>query len=184
MTRQLHPRQLLSLVLCLLLLHSSTFGQKPPFRYQYLAGGPGTTNDVRGKRPIDIALQILDANGDPVRNAEVTFVFPNIGATLTPLGGGTVVTAKTDDNGRVRIAGLIPIGSGAVAIAIRVRVNGITDSTTIQHTNVVRPVMTPAKWAAVIAGAAAAAGLGVYLGTREESPTTITLGSGSVRPNR
>jgi hypothetical protein len=149
----------------------------------YLEGGDGTQNSVRGKRPVDIALQILDQDGSPVRGADVTFIFPSVGATLQPIGGGTIATARTDDDGRVRIAGLIPFGNGPVAITIRIRAGSYTQNVTLTHTNVPGPFMTPAKWnALLVGGAVAGATLGVAFATRKDNSARITLGPGSVGP--
>ena len=154
---------------------------RQPYQFTWIEGGPGTVNQARAKRPVDLALQVTDLDGNPVRGADVTFFFPTTGATLQPPGGGTTVTARTDDNGRVRIAGLIPFGAGAVQIRVTATLNGVTGNTTIQHTNVQPPIMTPAKWAVAGAGAAAVASTLIYVFVaRDTSPTRISLGSGSV----
>jgi hypothetical protein len=155
----------------------------PPFRVNYLEGGPSTTNYVRSKRPVDIALQILDQDNNPVRNAEVTFIFPSVGASLTPTGGGTIVTARTDDDGRVRIAGLIPFGTGAVNIIIRIRAGAMVQTVNLTHNNIMGPFMTPAKWSAVLAGGAVAGAVtSILVVTRKDNSARITLGPASVGP--
>jgi hypothetical protein len=154
-----------------------------PFRLSYLAGGPNTTNPVRGKRRVDIAFEVLDPSGEPVRGADVTMVLPSVGATLVPPGGGTVVTAKTDDNGRVRVAGFIPIGTGVVNITIRVHAAGTVQTFTLQHTNVLGPFMTPARWKALLASSVTVAGgITIIVVTRKDDSARISLGPATVTP--
>jgi hypothetical protein len=178
--------RILPLTLCWLLATQPFFPQaRQPYQFTWVEGGPGTVNQSRSKRPVDMVLQVSDLEGNPVRGADVTFFFPTTGATLTPPGGGTTVTARTDDNGRVRVVGLIPFGSGGVTIRVSATLNGVTGSTTIQHSNVMPPVMTPAKWAIGGAGAAAVVTTLVYVFVvRESPPTRVTLGPGSVAPQR
>jgi hypothetical protein len=168
-------------------MHPYGFSQpRQPFQFTWLEGGPGTVNQSRAKRPVDLALRVTeDATGNPARGADVTFFFPTVGATLQTPGGGTTVTTKTDDDGRVRVAGLIPFGSGPVSIRVTAALGGLTATTIIQHSNVMPPVMTPAKWAIAGAGATALVTSLLYVYVwREPAPSRITLGPGSVAPPR
>ena len=158
-----------------------------PFQLAFESGGDGTVNQLRGGRPVDVVFQVLDAKGTPVAGADVTISTPLVGATLQFPGGQRTTTVRTDNDGRVRLVGLIPIGSGPVNIRIQVSHAGAQMiDRTIKHSNVRPPLMTPAKWTAVAAGVAAVAGgLSIYYTQRDTGgPTRITQGPGSVTPAR
>jgi hypothetical protein len=124
----------------------------------------------------------------PVQNAEAEVLFLGGGGGILQTGAGDqVVTARTDNDGRVRIAGLIPLGRGTVQVRVTVRPPGLPPIVgTMQYVILPAPFWSPAKFsAALAAGAAVAGSVGIYFAVREgPRPTSISAGGSTVGPRR
>jgi hypothetical protein len=128
----------------------------------------------------EIAVHVQDKRGRRIPGATVFFqLAPGAGVFAT---GGTTLMLTTDDNGRAVAHGLKSGRSGSSDIVVTASYHGM--SATVLVPQITKPPIffTPAKLA-IIGGAAAATGLGLWLGLRNTNNSTkISLGTGAVGP--
>jgi hypothetical protein len=182
-------RNALSVVLAALMSAPSSsavqLDRKPTQLNVQVEAGNNLTNELRSRKPVELVIRVTDEADRPVPGAIVTAFLSTTGAGLQAPGGTSTVTAQTDDNGRVRFAGLLPFGSGQFSIRVVATYGGLTGRAMIGQTNVAAHFMPPTKWAILggVAATAAGLGLGLYFGQRDTTnPTTVTVGTGTVRP--
>lgn len=153
--------------------------------------GEGALNSIRMRRGHDPVVQVLDATGEPVHNATVSFLLPATGPSGAFGDSGLSLTAQTDDHGFARGSGLVPNRlEGPFQIRVTASMHGESKTITIAQTNA-EPVVTSShsKWiilAAVIGGAAAGGAVLATRGGGSSSPaggtTGGTTGNGTIVP--
>jgi hypothetical protein len=122
--------------------------------------GDRAINSIKLRRGHDPVVQVLDATGEPVTGAAVTFLLPASGPSGTFADGGLSLTAQTDRRGMAAARGLKPNRvEGQFRIRATTSFHGEAASATILQTNA-EPFAKSgnSKWvviALVIGGAAA-----------------------------
>jgi len=146
--------------------------------------GAGAINSIKLRRGHDPVVQVVDANGEPVAGAAVTFLLPASGPSATFGDNSLSLTAQTDRRGMAAARGLRP---NRVEGQFRIRVTtswaGQSVSATLTQTNA-EPVgkSSNSKWIviAVVVGGAAAGGAvaAMHGGSSSNSPAGSTPASG------
>jgi hypothetical protein len=143
-----------------------------------------------------LVVQVVDQNERPIESAEVVFRFPISGPGATFTGGKSSVTVRTNGTGQAAATNWMANGQvGTFQVHVNASYGNQVGEATLSMTNVTRVVAevkkstTKSWWShrwvkiAVIGGAAAAIGIGVYLGTRGGSKggggSTVTINPGS-----
>jgi hypothetical protein len=124
--------------------------------------GEGAFNNIERRLGRNIIVEVQDENGKPVAGADVTFVAPQMGASVT-FEGASTMTRKTNEEGRAATSGLVPNGvEGRFEIRVLASHNGVRQSAVIAQSNtaaggVVAPAGRKKKFVilGVVAGAAA-----------------------------
>ncbi len=176
-------------VLLSILLGIPQFGlaQDQGIQIKVLAGEAGI-NNINQNVVVEPIIEVQDSNGRPVAKATVTLRSPATGPSVTFFGASRVSTLTTDDQGRVRAAGMLPNSEeGTFNIEVEAAYNNMTATTTITQTNAVAPGDPKPKkkgigWRLLaVIGAGAAAGI-VAAARRDETaaPTPTAIGVGSV----
>ena len=133
--------QSLAVLLSILLL-TPQFGlaqEESAIRIKVLAGEAGI-NNINQNVVVEPMIEIQDANGKPIPKATVTLRSPATGPSVTFFGASRVSTLTTDDQGRVRAAGMLPNSEeGTFNIEVEAAYNNMTSATTITQTNAVAP---------------------------------------------
>lgn len=147
--------------------------------------GQGAHNSISSKTAIHPVIQLLNRQGRPVPNAEITFEAPPSGPGGR-FGSGPLAVTTTDRAGQATSLFTPNEQAGRFAIQVRAKwVGGVSTATIFQHNDmkVSEPVMRLAKrpwyrdWRVWAAGGAAA-GVGTWLARRNgvggQSVITIT----------
>jgi hypothetical protein len=157
--------------------------------------GNNEMNDLERRVMAPLVVQVVDQNERPMESAEVVFRFPISGPGATFTGGKSSVTVRTNGNGQAAATNWMANGQvGTFQVHVNASYGNQVGETTVSMTNVTRITAeakkSPAKswWShrwvkvAVIGGAAAAIGIGVFLATRggsKGSGSTVTINPGS-----
>jgi hypothetical protein len=163
--------------------------------------GEDGVNIVKKKSAVRPVVEVRDKNDLPVAGASVIFLLPGSGASAT-FNGSRSLTVLTNSAGRATVSGMKPVGSGVFKIQVTASFHGQTASAAISQTNYVTVAAAHAAGAsaaggtsagglsagavaAIVGGVAAAAAVGIVVGTRGGSKTTttqgtISLGTGTV----
>jgi len=154
--------------------------------------GDGAINSIRMKRGHDPVVQVLDATGEPLRNATVSFLLPATGPSGTFGESGLSLTVQTDDHGMATGRGLIPNAiEGPFKVRVTASARGDSATATIAQTNAEPAVKTArSKWiviAAVVGGAAVGGAVLAAKGGKSDTAaggTTggVTTGAGTIVP--
>lgn len=81
--------------------------------------GDGAVNDIRTREVVEPVVQVLDAEGQPVAGASVTFQSPVSGPSVTFYGAQRSLTVRTDEEGLARVASAMPnTDAGPFQIAV------------------------------------------------------------------
>jgi hypothetical protein len=152
-------------------------------------------NDLERKVMAPLVVQVVDQEERPMEGAEVVFRFPLDGASATFPGGKNSVTVRANGSGQAAAVNWMANGQvGTFQIHVNASYGNQIGETTLSMTNVTRIVNEGKKatheslWShtwfkvAVIGGAAAAVGIGVFLATRGSSKSsgpTVTINQGS-----
>lgn len=147
----------------------------------HIMEGDGAINSIRLHRAHDPVVEVVDAAGNPVAGATVTFLLPPEGASGTFQDNGLSLTIETDSRGMAAARGLRP---NRVAGSFRIRVaaswRGQSASTNITETNA-EPVAQSSHSKTIIilaiVGGAAAAGAAVAAHGGKSSPASETGGN-------
>ncbi len=83
------------------------WAQQPALRITVLTGD-GANNHIDNREAVAPVVQVLDAQGEPVKGAEVRFSAPLAGPTVTFYGAGSQTSLFTDDEGRAQSPVLLP----------------------------------------------------------------------------
>jgi hypothetical protein len=155
--------------------------------------GNGEMNDLERRVMAPLVVQVLDQNERPVEGAQVVFRFPLNGASATFPGGKNSLTVRTSGTGQAPALNWMANGQvGTFEVHVNATYGNQVGEATLSMENVTRIADVPKKakheslWShrwfkiAVIGGAAAAIGIGVYLATRGgKSGSSVTINPGS-----
>jgi hypothetical protein len=136
-------------------------------------------NDLERRVMAPLVVQVTDRDERPVETAEVVFRFPVSGPGSAFAGGKTSQTVRTNSEGQASALNWMANGQvGKFQVHVTATYGNQVGETTLTMINVTRvveekPKSTAAGWwshrwvkIAVIGGAAAAIGIGVFLATR------------------
>lgn len=146
--------------------------------------GDRAINSIKLRRGHDPVVQVVDASGEPVAGAAVTFLLPASGPSATFADGGLSLTAQTDRRGMAAARGLKPNRlEGQFRIRATTSWRGEAASATILQTNA-EPFAksSSSKWvviAIVIGGAAAGGAVAATHGSKSAAapPPVGSVGS-------
>ena len=153
--------------------------------------GEGGINNINQNVAAEPVIEVVDATGKPVAKAAVTLRSPASGPSVTFFGASRVATMTTDDQGRVRVSGMLPNTiEGTFQIDVEAEYNSSTATATITQSNAVapgdvRPKRQGIGWR-VIAAISAGAAVGIVAAALRSgadpqvTPTAISIGSVSV----
>ena len=159
-----------------------------------ILAGDGGINNINNNVAVEPLIEVVDSAGKPVPKATVTLRAPASGPSVTFFGASRVATMTTDDQGRVRVSGMLPnTQEGSFQIEVQAEFNNMSVTTAITQSNAVAPGDPKPKrrgigWRMIAAiGTAATVGI-VAAALRGKSetvtPTTIRLGNVSVSTPR
>jgi hypothetical protein len=159
--------------------------------------GDNAINSIRMRRGHDPVVQVLDASGEPLANATVSFLLPASGPSATFGVSAQSLTVQTDNRGMATGRGLVPNRiEGQFRIRATASWRGESASVNITQTNAEAAVTSSrSKWIAIAAAVGGAAVGGIVLASRGgttppggstggSSPGTIVPGSPSFGPPR
>lgn len=153
--------------------------------------GEGGINNINQNVAAEPVIEVVDATGKPVAKAAVTLRSPASGPSVTFFGASRVATMTTDDQGRVRVSGMLPNTiEGTFQIDVEAEYNSSTATASITQSNAVapgdvRPKRQGIGWR-VIAAISAGAAVGIVAAALRSgsdpqvTPTAISIGSVSV----
>lgn len=157
--------------------------------------GQGEQNDLERRVMAPLVVQVEDQNDRAMEGADVIFRFPITGPSATFPGGKSFVTVRTNTTGQAAAVNWMANGQvGTFQIHVNASYGNQVGETTVSMSNVPRVIVEAKKsktkswWShrwvkiAVIGGAAAAIGIGVFLATRggsKSSGSTVTISPGS-----
>lgn len=183
--------QILAVALsALLVIPPQARAQDAAIQIRVLAG-EGGINNINRNVAAEPVIEVVDSSGKPVAKAAVTLRSPASGPSVTFFGASRVATVTTDDQGRVRVTGMLPnTVEGTFQIDVEAEYNNATATATITQSNAVapgdvRPKRQGIGWR-VITAISAAATVGIVAaalrsgGDAEVAPTVISVGSVSV----
>ncbi|MCY4187643.1 MAG: carboxypeptidase-like regulatory domain-containing protein [Bryobacterales bacterium] len=163
--------------------------QEAAIQIRVLAG-EGGINNINRNVAAEPLIEVLDAAGRPVAKATVTLRSPASGPSVTFFGASRVATMTTDDQGRVRVSGMLPnTVEGTFQIDVQAEYDNDSAVATITQSNAVapgdaRPKRRGIGWRVITAiGAAATVGIvaaALRNGEAEVTPTAISVGAVSV----
>lgn len=181
--------KLLALSLSALLFVPSAQALQASIQIRVLAG-EGGINNINTNVAIEPVIEVVDAEGKPIEKATVTLRAPADGPSVTFFGASRVATVTTDDQGRVRVTGVLPnTHVGTFQIEVEAEYNNMSATAIITQSNAVAPGQPKPKrrgigWRMIAAiGAAATVGIvasALRREAEEASPTSIRIGSVSV----
>lgn len=183
--------QALAVALCaLLMIPPPARALDAAIQIRVLAG-EGGINNINQNVAAEPVIEVVDATGKPVAKAAVTLRSPASGPSVTFFGASRVATMTTDDQGRVRVSGMLPNTiEGTFQIDVEAEYNSSTATATITQSNAVapgdvRPKRQGIGWR-VIAAISAGAAVGIVAAAlrggadTQPTPTAISIGSVSV----
>lgn len=178
----------LAIVLSLLLaLPICGVAQQPEGLKIFVISGEGGVNNIEKRVVTTPAVEVRDAQGQPVAGAEVVFRAPDTGPSVSFFGASHTATVTTDEQGRARGDGMAPNTiEGTFPIEITANHGGRQAMLTITQTNVVAPGTPkekksfPWRWLTAV-GAGVAAGIVIAARSdKNEGPATTSISLGSV----
>ena len=162
--------------------------------------GNGEQNDLERRVMAPLVVQVEDQNDRAMEGADVVFRFPITGPGASFAGGKSSITVRTNSTGQAAAVNWMANGQvGTFEVHVSASYGNQVGETTVSMMNVPRVVEDTKKnttagkakswWShrwvkiAVIGGAAAAVGIGVFLATRgggsKSSGSTVTITPGS-----
>ena len=181
--------QALAVALCaLLVIPLPVRAQDAAIQIRVLVG-EGGINNINQNVAAEPVIEVVDATGKPVAKAAVTLRSPASGPSVTFFGASRVATMTTDDQGRVRVSGMLPNTiEGTFQIDVEAEYNNSTATTAITQSNAVapgdvRPKRQGIGWrviAAISAGAAVGIVAAALRGGTDSQPTPTAISIGSV----
>lgn len=185
--------QFLAVSLCAALLVPAAQAQAAGIQIRVLAG-EGGINNINKNVAVEPVIEVVDSSGQPVAKASVTLRAPDSGPSVTFFGASRVATLTTDDQGRVRVSGMLPnMQQGTFQIDVSAEYNSMSAGAVITQSNAVAPGDPKPKrrgigWRLVaVIGAAATVGI-VSTALRGDAetanPTSIRIGNVGVATPR
>lgn len=181
--------QALAVALCaLLVIPPPARGLDTAIQIRVLAG-EGGINNINQNVAAEPVIEVVDSTGKPVAKAAVTLRSPASGPSVTFFGASRVATMTTDDQGRVRVSGMLPNTiEGTFQIDVEAEYNNSTATAAITQSNAVapgdvRPKRQGIGWrviAAISAGAAVGIVAAALRGGTDSQPTPTAISIGSV----
>ncbi len=181
--------QFLAVSLSVLLFVPSAQALQASIQIRVLAG-EGGINNINSNVAIEPVIEVIDADGKPIEKATVTLRAPAEGPSVTFFGASRVATVTTDDQGRVRVSGIVPNTQvGTFQIDVEAEYNNMSATAIITQSNAVAPGQPKPKrrgigWrmVAVISAAATVGIVSAALRGQPDvaAPTSIRIGSVSV----
>ncbi len=177
------------------LLTATSLAQGPQGAIQIrVLAGDGGINNINSNVAVEPVIEVVDSTGRPVAKAAVTLRAPASGPSVTFFGASRVSTLTTDDQGRVRVTGMVPnTMEGSFQIEVQAEHNSLVATSSITQANAVAPGEPKPKrrgigWRMItVIGAAATVGI-VTAALRGESetlaPTSIRIGAVGVTTPR
>lgn len=177
------------------LLVATSLAQGPEGAIQIrVLAGDGGINNINSNVAVEPVIEVVDSTGRPVSKASVTLRAPASGPSVTFFGASRVSTLTTDDQGRVRVTGMVPnTMEGSFQIEVEAEYNNMTAVSSITQANAVapgepRPKRRGIGWR-MIAALGAAATVGIVAAalrgeTEAATPTSIRIGGVSVTTPR
>jgi hypothetical protein len=160
-----------------------------------ILAGSDEENDLERRIMAPLVVQVTDRNARPVVTADVVFRFPLSGPGAVFAGGKTSETVRTNSDGQASALNWMANGQvGKFQVHVTATYGNQVGEATLSMINVARvveekPKSQAASWwshrwvkIAVIGGAAAAIGIGVFLATRGGSKGSsggVTVAPGS-----
>jgi len=145
--------------------------------------GDRAINSIKLRRGHDAVVQVLDAAGEPVKGASVTFLLPASGPGAWFGESDLSMTVPTDERGMAAARGLRPNRlEGQFRIRVTSSWRGATGTATILQTNAEPlPKSSKTRWIVLAAVGAAAAGGAVAAmhGGSSQSGTTSGTSAGA-----
>ncbi len=177
------------------LLTATSLAQGPDGAIQIrVLAGDGGINNINSNVAVEPVIEVVDSTGKPVAKATVTLRAPASGPSVTFFGASRVSTLTTDDEGRVRVTGMVPnTMEGSFQIEVEAEFNNMTAASSITQANAVapgepRPKRRGIGWR-MIAAISAAATVGIVAAalrgdSETVTPTSIRIGSVGVTTPR
>jgi len=144
-------------IIGLLILSSVIWAQSPqtesvqPNIVIRVVEGEGAINSIRLRRAREPLVQVVDASGEPIQGATVSFVLPATGASGIFGASGLSLTTQTDGRGMAAGVGLRP---NQIAGQFRIRATaswrGATAATTLIQTNAEPVAASSSKKIAIV----------------------------------
>ncbi|MEZ5401941.1 MAG: hypothetical protein R2729_19870 [Bryobacteraceae bacterium] len=98
--------------------------------------GEGAFHDTKRRLGYDIGVEVKNERGEPVANAEVTFILPTFGASGSYDNGSQTYKTSTDAQGRARSLGFKPNAiDGRFTVKITAAAEGRQGQTTVSQIN-------------------------------------------------
>ena len=156
--------------------------------------GDGGINNINNNVAVEPVIEVVDSAGKPVPKATVTLRAPATGPSVTFFGASRVTTLTTDDDGRVRVSGILPNTlEGSFQIEIEAEYNNMSTSTAMTQSNAVAPGEPKPRRSGIgwrmIAAISAAATVGIVAAALRGDdgtapPTSIRIGNVGVSTPR
>ncbi len=157
---RIHLRLVLCCLLCWQLTSVSMLRAQDSGRLRIaVLTGEGATNSTGTGQATAPVIQVLDAQGNPVAGAQVTFQSPTTGPSVTFFGAARTATVETDQEGRAEPSTILAnTYEGPFTIAVSANYQGQTATAAVQQTNTAPEPPKKKRFftARVIAGIAAA----------------------------
>ena len=106
------------IILCWVLAIQIVLSQQAGWEVNFLTKPPGATVEI-GK-PFEVMFEIVDQQGKRVGPG----VLVTVSLTGATFNGDSTIMTQTDNDGRVRLVGLIPVGAGPITLRIVATVPG------------------------------------------------------------
>ena len=175
----------LALLICILISFPALPAQTLPTQLNIVVvEGEGATNNVRQRVARDPVIRVEDENHKPVAGAAVVFTLPTDGATGEFGNAAKTLMVMTDRDGIATATGLkMNQVAGKVPIHVNASYRNLSARTSIMQSSVLPPGAKPSNPNAkgghgvligVLVAVGAAAGVGIYLGTRQKQTTNTT----------
>jgi hypothetical protein len=109
--------------------------QGPPIKL-VIQEGQGAINNIQQHRAKEPVVQVTHEDGEPVREASVTFQLPDSGPGGEFAGGHKMLTMQTDEKGLATARGLRPNQTaGRFQIRVTASYRGVTASALVSQIN-------------------------------------------------
>lgn len=123
-------------LLVMSMVWSSLVAQTAGFLKLTAVEGEGAFNSIRNGYAHPPAVRVVDESNNPASGAEVSFTFPVVGPGAILPGGGTTLSARSDETGVARCPGYKPNREeGRFKIKVTARFQGKTGTVVVDQSN-------------------------------------------------